>query len=113
MRARSRNRLRDPGHGDRLRLLEGGRGPCDRGDGDRQPAAKRLTGQRNHSAGAATDPRRTEQLLPPRVAKRDSDRPKTLACEDEEGASAAAAEILLALFRPMRICAKANAEQEV
>src|SRR5438046_2256123 len=111
MRARSGNRLRDPGDGDGLRLLEGGRGACDGGHGDREPAAKRITSQRNHSAGAAADSRRTELLLPPRVAKRDFDRPKTLAREDEDGAATAAAEILLTLCRPMKVCAKTSAGQ--
>src|SRR6266516_6566386 len=104
MRARSGNRLREPGDGDGLRLLEGGRGACDGGHGDREPAAKRLTSQRNHSARAAADSRRTELLLPPRVAKRDFDRAKALAREDEDGAATAAAEILLkscqAITRP-------------
>src|SRR6266568_2057048 len=101
MRARSGNRLRDPGDGDGLRLLEGGRGACDGGHGDREPAAKRLTSQRNHSARAAADSRGTKLLLPSRVAKRDFDRAKTLAREDEDGVATAAAEILFASCQPI------------
>src|SRR2546422_11073166 len=112
MRARSGNRLRDPGDGDGLRLLEGGRGAGDGGHGDREPAAKRLTSQRNHSARAAADSRRTELLLPSRVAKRDFDRAKTLAREDEDGAATAAAEILLASCQQIRVYAKTSAGQE-
>src|SRR5207249_4782099 len=106
MRARSGNRLRDPGDGDGLRLLEGGRGARDRGHGDRELAAKCITSQRNPSAGAVADSRTTELLLPPRVAKRDSDRPKTLAREDEDGAATTAAEILLTLWRPISFVQK-------
>src|SRR5207247_8508107 len=98
MRARSGNRLRDDGDGDRLRLLESGRGACHCGNRDREPATKRRSSKGNHSACAAAGPGRTRMLLSSRAGKRRFDRQKTLAREDEDGAATAASKISVAHF---------------
>ena len=51
MRARSGDRLRDDGDGDRLRLLENGRGPRHARNRHRQPAPQRRHGEKNRRAG--------------------------------------------------------------
>src|SRR5437762_1119988 len=98
MRARSGNRLRDDGDGDRLRLLESGRGACHCGNRDREPATKRRSSKGNHSACAAAGPGRTRLLLSSRAGKRRFNRQKTLAREDEDGAATAASKISVAYF---------------
>src|SRR5579859_822587 len=82
MRARGGNGLCHDGHDYRLRLLEGGRGACHRGNGDCELDEKCRGGQGNRCTGHPADPRRTNLAVSLRVEERHYDRSQALAKKD-------------------------------